>query len=338
MTQISQTSRQAVTPLIDNYGRKIEYVRISVTDRCDLRCNYCMPVGFKDYREPATWLTFPEITRLASIMCDAGTRRIRLTGGEPLLRRNLPDLVASLREQTTVQDISLTTNATRLPRFAQALKDAGLDRINISLDSLQRDKVKEICGRDVLDQVIEGIDSAMAAGLGPVKVNMVVMPGVNDDEIDAMFQFCRDRGLMLRMIETMPMGHTALDAGTVSLQPILERLRQDHGLIPLIAELGGGPARYWQTPDGATKVGVITPISQHFCETCNRIRLAVDGTIYLCLGQEEKIEMRDLLRNNPHDDEIIRQALSEGIHLKPERHHFREAPEKIVRFMSQTGG
>ncbi|HEY7803020.1 MAG TPA: hypothetical protein VIC30_01070 [Orrella sp.] len=140
------------------------------------------------------------------------------------------------------------------------------------------------------------------------------------------------------MIETMPMGHTALDAGTVSLQPILERLRQDHGLIPLIAELGGGPARYWQTPDSKTKVGVITPISQHFCETCNRIRLAVDGTIYLCLGQEEKIEMREMLRNNPNDDEVIRQALAQGIHLKPERHHFREAPEKIVRFMSQTGG
>jgi GTP 3',8-cyclase len=327
-----------VTALIDNYGRKIEYVRISVTDRCDLRCNYCMPVGFKDYREPANWLTFPEITRLAKVLCEAGTRRIRLTGGEPLLRRNLPELVASLREQTTIQDISLTTNATRLPRFAQDLKDAGLNRINISLDSLRRDKVAEICGRDVLDQVIAGIDSALLAGLAPVKINMVVMPGVNEDEIDAMFQFCRERGLMLRMIETMPMGHTALGAGTVSLQPALERLRQDHGLIPLITELGGGPARYWQTPDGKTQVGVITPISQHFCETCNRIRLAVDGTIYLCLGQEEKIEMRDLLRDHPDDDEIIRQALSEGIHLKPERHHFRESPEKIVRFMSQTGG
>ena len=327
-----------MTPLIDDYGRKIEYVRISVTDRCDLRCNYCMPVGFKDYREPASWLTFPEITRLAKVMCEAGTRRIRLTGGEPLLRRNLPDLVSSLREQTTVEDISLTTNATRLPRFAQPLKDAGLDRINISLDSLQRDKVAEICGRDVLDQVITGIDSALDAGLAPIKVNMVVMPGVNDDEIDAMFQFCRDRGLTLRMIETMPMGHTAIDAGTVSLQPILERLREDHGLIPLIAELGGGPARYWQTPDGKTQVGVITPISQHFCATCNRIRLAVDGTIYLCLGQEEKIDMRELLRADGTNDDMIRQALHQGMHLKPERHHFREAPEKIVRFMSQTGG
>jgi cyclic pyranopterin phosphate synthase len=329
--------RQAVTPLVDDYGRKIEYVRISVTDRCDLRCNYCMPVGFKDYREPASWLTFDEITRMARILCDAGTRRIRLTGGEPLLRRNLPDLVARLREQTSVQDISLTTNATRLSRFAADLRQAGLDRINISLDSLKRDKVAQICGRDVLDAVIGGIDSALEAGLRPVKINMVVMPGVNEDEIDAMFDFCRDRALTLRMIETMPLGHTALSAGTVSLQPALERLRRNHGLIPLIAELGGGPARYWQTPDGKTQVGVITPISQHFCATCNRIRLAVDGTIYLCLGQEEKIEMRELLRNHP-DDDVIRQALAQGIHLKPERHHFLEAPEKIVRFMSQTGG
>jgi GTP 3',8-cyclase len=327
-----------VTALTDKFGRKIEYVRISVTDRCDLRCNYCMPVGFKDYREPASWLTFAEIVRLSKILTNAGTRRIRLTGGEPLLRRNLPELVAGLRQRTGVQDISLTTNATRLSRFAKDLKEAGLNRINISLDSLKRHRVEEICGRDVLDQVIAGIDSALEAGLTPVKINMVVMPGNNDDEIDDMFRFCRDRGVTLRMIETMPMGHTAIDAGHVSLQPVLEKLRRDYDLIPLIAELGGGPARYWQTPDGKTQVGVITPISQHFCATCNRIRLAVDGTIYLCLGQEEKIEMRSLLREHPDSDEPIRQALEQGIHLKPERHHFRESPEKIVRFMSQTGG
>ena len=324
--------------LIDNFGRKIEYVRISVTDRCDLRCNYCMPVGFKDYREPASWLTFDEIIRLTRILSQSGTRRIRLTGGEPLLRRNLPDLVAGLRSDTTVQDVSLTTNATRLPRFARALKDAGLDRINISLDSLNRDRVQQICGLDVLDKVLEGIDSALAAGLKPVKIKMVVMPGVNDDEVHSMFEFCRDRDLTLRMIETMPMGHTAIEAGHISLQPKLERLKQDYGLIPVIGEFGGGPARYWQTPDGKTQVGLITPISQHFCATCNRIRLAVDGTIYLCLGQEEKIEMRELLRKNPDDDTVIWQALTTGIELKPERHHFRESPEKIVRFMSQTGG
>jgi len=327
-----------VTPLIDNYGRKIEYVRISVTDRCDLRCTYCMPEGFKDYREPENWLTFPEIIRLAGLLCESGTKRIRLTGGEPLLRKNLPDLVDGLRSQTSVQDISLSTNATRLPRFAKALKAAGLNRVNISLDSLRRDRVEEICGRDVLTQVIAGIDAALEADLKPVKLNMVVMPGINDDEVDAMFTFCRDRGLTLRMIETMPIGDTARSAGHVSLQPILEKLRLDHGLIAQIGEFGGGPARYWQTPDGKTQVGAITPISQHFCETCNRVRLAVDGTLYLCLGQEEKVELRDTLRAHPHDDGPILQALAAGIHLKPERHNFRESPEKIVRFMSQTGG
>jgi GTP 3',8-cyclase len=325
-----------LNPLIDPFGRKIKYVRISVTDRCDLRCTYCMPEGFKDYREPDNWLKFDEIIRLTAILSQLGTQRIRLTGGEPLLRKNLPDLVAGIASHG-IQDISLSTNATRLPRFAQALKQAGLKRVNISLDSLKRDRVEKICGRDVLPQVIAGIDAALEAGLGPVKLNMVVMPGTNDDEIEDMFNFCHDRGLVFRMIETMPMGHTAIEAGHVSLQPILENLKKNHGLIPTIGEMGGGPARYWQTPDGKGQVGVITPISEHFCETCNRVRLAVDGTIYLCLGQEEKIEMRDLLRAHA-DDETIIVALRQGIHLKPERHEFKESPEKIIRFMSQTGG
>lgn len=325
-----------LNPLIDSFGRKIKYVRISVTDRCDLRCAYCMPEGFKDYREPENWLKFDEITRLTGLMAQLGTQRIRLTGGEPLLRKNLPDLVAGIAAQG-IKDISLSTNATRLKRFAPALKQAGLKRVNISLDSLKRERVEQICGRDVLDQVIEGIDAALQAGLGPVKLNMVVMPGTNVDEVDDMFRFCYDRGLVFRMIETMPMGHTAIQAGHASLQPILEKLRQDHGLIPMIGEMGGGPARYWQTPDGRAQVGVITPISEHFCETCNRVRLAVDGTLYLCLGQEEKIELRDVLRQSS-DDHVVIDALRQGIKLKPERHEFKEAPEKIIRFMSQTGG
>lgn len=296
-----------------------------------------MPEGFKDYREPDHWLTFDEIIRLTGLMAQLGTQRIRLTGGEPLLRKNLPDLIAGIAAHAGVKDISLSTNATRLKRFALALKQAGLNRVNISLDSLKRERVEKICGRDMLGQVIEGIDAALEAGLGPVKLNMVVMPGTNEDEVDDMFKFCHDRGLVFRMIETMPMGHTAIEAGHASLQPILERLRLAHGLLPMIGEMGGGPARYWQTPDGRVQVGVITPISEHFCETCNRVRLAVDGTIYLCLGQEEKIELRELLRQSP-DDETIIAALRQGIALKPERHEFRESPEKIIRFMSQTGG
>lgn len=334
----NRLSNELKNRLTDRYGRTIEYVRISVTDRCDLRCAYCMPKGFKDYREPAGWLTFDEITRLTRILGQNGTRRIRLTGGEPLLRKNLPDLVHRIRHEAGIQDISLSTNAVRLPRFANDLKQAGLSRVNISLDSLHARKIEEICGRNVLDQIIAGIDAACEADLHPVKINMVLMPGVNDTEVDDMFRFCRDRGLMLRMIETMPMGDTARQTGTASLQPVLERLKLEHDLIPVIGELGGGPARYWQTQDARTTIGVITPISQHFCATCNRIRLAVDGTIYLCLGQEERIEMRDLLRAHPEDDEVIVQALQSGIELKPERHNFLETPEKIVRFMSQTGG
>ena len=297
-----------------------------------------MPVGFKDYREPANWLSFDEITRLAKILAQSGTRRMRLTGGEPLLRRNLPDLVHRLHSEAGIEDISLSTNGVRLPRFAKALKQAGLNRVNISLDSLDKDKVANICGRDVLNQIIAGIDAALDAGLEPVKINMVLMPGVNDTEVDAMFEFCRNRGLTLRMIETMPIGDTARQTGTASLQPVLERLRDTHNLIPVIGELGGGPARYWQTENGLTRIGVITPISEHFCATCNRIRLAVDGTIYLCLGQEERIEMRDILRANPANDEPVIAALQNGIDLKPERHNFLETPEKIIRFMSQTGG
>ncbi len=297
-----------------------------------------MPVGFKDYREPASWLSFDEITRLAKILAQSGTRRIRLTGGEPLLRRNLPDLVHRLHSQAGIEDISLSTNGVRLPRFAKALKQAGLSRVNISLDSLRQEKVLKICGRDVLNEIIAGIDAALEAELNPVKINMVLMPGVNDDEVDAMFEFCRTRGLTLRMIETMPIGDTARQTGTASLQPILEHLRKAHNLIPVIGELGGGPARYWQTEDGTTRIGVITPISEHFCATCNRIRLAVDGTIYLCLGQEQRIEMRQILRANPSDDEPVIRALQLGINLKPERHNFLETPEKIIRFMSQTGG
>jgi len=297
-----------------------------------------MPVGFKDYREPASWLTFDEIVRLMTLLQRSGTRKVRLTGGEPLLRRNLPDLVYRLRHEAGLEEISLSTNGLRLPKLAKSLKDAGLTRVNISLDSLDKDKIRQITGRDVLGQIISGIDAACDARLTPVKINMVLMPGVNEHEVEDMFRFCCERSLTLRIIETMPIGDTARQLGTRSAQPILEALRQKYGLIPTTQSMGPGPARYWQTPDGLHRIGFITPISDHFCATCNRIRLAVDGTIYLCLGQEERIELRELLRANPDDDEPILKALRQGIELKPERHHFVEQPEKIIRFMSQTGG
>ena len=324
------------TPLIDRFGRTIEYVRVSVTDRCDLRCSYCMPKGFTGYEEPEHWLSFAEWERLLGIMARLGTRRVRLTGGEPLLRRNLPELAAQIACLPGVEDVSLSTNGTQLAKHARALFDAGVRRLNVSLDSLRPERVAKINGRDVLGQVLEGLAAAGAAGFAPIKINTVAMAGVNDDEIDDLVAFCLERGYVLRLIETMPLGDTGRRAGFLDLQPVKARLRQQFGLVDAVLP-GGGPARYLAAPDGRFTLGFITPMSQHFCATCNRVRLAVDGTMYLCLGQEEKFEFRPLLRVGASDNEIVT-ALRSAIEKKPERHEFREQPHKLVRFMSMTGG
>ena len=328
---------QTPAPLIDRFGRSIEYLRLSVTDRCDMKCTYCLPKSFKGYQEPKNWLTFDEIERVVGAFARLGTSRVRLTGGEPLLRRNLPQLAARLSALPGIRDLSLSSNGTQLPKHAEALRAAGVSRLNISLDSLTRECVTQITGRDSIDDVMEGLAAAKAAGFSPIKLNMVVMPGVNEHEVEAMTEFCINRGFILRLIETMPMGSTGLKSSYAPLGPILDRLRERFDLIPEIKEMGGGPARYWRTKDGRGQIGLITPISQHFCATCNRVRLSVDGTLYLCLGQEEKLELRPLLRAGI-SDEGLEHALREAIELKPERHEFREAPTKIIRFMSQTGG
>jgi cyclic pyranopterin phosphate synthase len=216
------------------------------------------------------------------------------------------------------------------------LKAAGVTRLNVSLDSLQQARVEKINGRDVLAKVMAGLAVAQDAGFAPIKLNMVALAGTNDDEIDEMVAFCMQRGFVLRLIEAMPMGDTGRNAEYLDLQPVKERLRAQFDLVETTMH-GGGPARYLGTPDGRFNVGFITPISQHFCETCNRVRVAVDGTAYMCLGQEEKFEFRPLLRGGCSDAEL-EAAIVDAINLKPERHEFREAPHKILRFMSMTGG
>src|SRR5512143_753893 len=322
--------------LTDHFDRRIDYVRLSVTDRCDLRCSYCMPEGFKGFEEPEHWLGFDEIERLIGAFARLGVRRIRLTGGETLLRRNVSGLAARIAALPGIDDLSLSTNATQLERHAHALKAAGVTRLNVSLDSLQQARVERINGRDVLAKVMAGLAAAEEAGFSPIKLNMVALAGTNDDEIDAMVAFCMERGFVLRLIEAMPMGETGRNAEFLDLQPVKERLRAAFGLVETTLP-GAGPARYLGTPDGRFNVGFITPLSQHFCETCNRIRLAVDGTAYMCLGQEEKFEFRPLLRGGCSDAELDA-AILRAINLKPERHEFREAPHKILRFMSMTGG
>ncbi len=323
--------------LTDPFGRKIEYVRLSVTDRCDLRCFYCMPQGFKDFEEPEDWLTFTEIERVIRAFGELGVNRVRLTGGEPLVRKGIVELSRTLASLPGIYDLSLSSNATRMDKYAADLRQAGIRRINVSLDSLRAEVFREIT-QGKLDKVINGLMAAKAAGFGPIKINMVMMKGLNDMEAEDMVEFCIEHDFTLRFIETMPMGDTGRNASSryISLQTIEQRLGERYELIPGMMP-GGGPARYVQVAGTELRIGFITPISQHFCETCNRVRLSVDGTLYMCLGQEERYPLRPLLRAGISDDEL-KQHIVRALALKPRNHDFNEKPEQLVRFMSMTGG
>lgn len=320
----------------DRYGRTIDYLRISVTDRCDLRCSYCMPEGFRDYEEPANWLSFDEIARVVAAFARLGTSRFRITGGEPLLRRDIAGLLQRLHDINGVHDLSLSTNGTRLAHLAPALRQAGVSRLNVSLDSLCAERVQRITRRDALAEILDGLLLAKAQGFHPIKINMVVMQDVNEDEVDDMVGFCLRHGFILRLIETMPVGDTGRAAGFVDLQPIRRRLQARYGLQEGVIA-GGGPARYLVSADGRFSIGFITPLSQHFCETCNRVRLSVDGTLHLCLGQEHSLALRPLLREGASDS-ALENAILQAMNLKPERHEFREQPGKLIRIMAHTGG
>ncbi len=324
-------------PLTDRLGRKIEYLRLSVTDRCDLRCFYCLPKGFRDFETPEHWLDFDEIERVVAAFARLGTHRVRLTGGEPLVRRGLPDLAARLARLPGIDDLSLSTNATRLARHARTLREAGISRINVSLDTLRPARFREITGGR-LEKVLDGLMAARDVGFAPIKINMVVMRGLNDDEVGDMVDFCIEHGFTLRFIETMPMGETGRDASDryVDLDEIRNRLARRFELLPGMMP-GGGPARYVQVAGTDLRIGFITPISRHFCESCNRVRLSADGTLFLCLGQEHSYPLRPLLRAGCNDAEL-EAAIREAVALKPERHEFREKPEQVIRFMSMTGG
>ena len=323
--------------LIDPFGRRIDYVRLSVTDKCNLRCFYCMPKGFKNFEQPDHWLTFDEIERIIKAFTELGVARVRLTGGEPLVRKNISQLAQRLTALPDLNDLSLSTNAVLLDRHARDLHDAGVSRINVSLDSLNPERFKKITGGE-LQPVLDGLIAAKHAGFSPIKINMVAMKGINDDEFEDMVDFCIKHDFTLRLIETMPMGATGEDATNhyLDLQTVKQQLSKRYELIPGVMP-GGGPARYVQIKNTNLRIGFITPISQHFCETCNRVRLSVDGTLYLCLGQDDKVELRPLLRNGISDDEL-RTTLINAIGLKPEKHEFKEKPDQVVRLMSMTGG
>lgn len=323
--------------LIDPFGRQIEYVRLSVTDKCNLRCFYCMPKSFKDFEQPEHWLSNDEIIRVIKAFTELGVARVRLTGGEPLIRKNIGQLAQQLTSLQGLDDLSLSTNATLLEAQADELKKSGISRINVSLDTLNPEKFKKITGGE-LQPVLDGLMAAKKVGLSPIKINVVAMKGVNDCEFEDMVNFCLEHNFTLRFIETMPMGSVAEDATDhyIDLQLVKQQLAKRFDLIPGVMP-GGGPARYMQVKNTDLRIGFITPISQHFCETCNRVRLSVDGTLYLCLGQDDKVELRPLLRAGISDEEL-KSCLVDAISLKPEKHEFKEKPEQVVRLMSMTGG
>jgi len=322
----------------DRFGRKIDYVRVSVTDRCDLRCSYCLPKSYKDFTTPEHWLSYNEITRVVKAFTELGTSRIRLTGGEPLVRPEISTLARQLTALPLLKDLSLSTNATRLGKQANELREAGIARINVSLDTLDAATYKSIT-RGKIEKTLKGLDAAKKAGFDYIKINCVVMKGVNDHQLLDMVEYCKQNNFTLRFIETMPMGSAGLEVSKtqyLSLQTVRKQLEKEFELIPDVMP-GGGPARYVRIAGTDCRIGFITPISQHFCETCNRVRLSAEGTLYMCLGQEHSVDLRTPLRAGINDDEL-KELILKAIELKPEKHEFKEKPEQVVRFMSMTGG
>ena len=325
--------------LVDSFGRRISYVRLSVTDRCDFRCRYCMG-DHMAFVPKEQLLSFGEVEALIDLLIARGVTRVRLTGGEPLVRRGILDLVAALGRRLAhgLEELTLTTNGSQLASAAKSLFASGVRRVNVSLDSLDADRFAHITRRGRLDQVLGGIAAARAAGL-KVKINMVALSGLNDDEIEPMMRWCAGKGFDLTLIETMPLGDVEDDRGAhyLSLGSVKQLLEQRYGLIPSL-ERTGGPARYFDVAELGLKLGFITPISQNFCSGCNRIRVTAIGTAYGCLGHEQKMELRGLLRSG--DIEGAATALDALIAAKPERHRFdiAAAQPAVKRHMSVTGG
>lgn len=328
--------------MIDPFGRKISYVRISVTDRCDLRCVYCMSEDMQ-FIPSQRLLTLDEIERLCGAFVRLGVKKIRLTGGEPLVRRDVMSLVENLGrlvQRGTLEELTLTTNGTQLARFAEPLFRSGVRRVNVSLDSLDAQRFRTITRNGKLEQVLEGIAAAKAAGL-QVKINTVALKGTNEDELESLVSWCGNQGFDLTLIETMPMGWVEADRTDqyLSLKLVRERLEHQFDLVDL-PDRTGGPARYVRVEQTGRRLGFITPMSHNFCESCNRVRVTCEGTMFMCLGQEDAIDLRGPLRAGESDG-ALEAAIQSGVARKPKGHDFiidRRTKPAVGRHMSVTGG
>jgi len=329
-------------PLVDGFGRRIEYLRLSVTDRCNFRCVYCMNED-TNFLCRAHILSLEELAQIGRSFVKLGVKRIRLTGGEPLMRSNLLLLVQELCElkRQGLQELTMTTNGSQLQRLAKPLRRAGLDRLNISLDTLKTHRFTALTRRGKLTDVLAGIDEACAAGFKRIRLNLVVMKGRNWDEVEDIVHYALERGLDLCFIEEMPIGavnHRQLAETYVSNEQLLLRLREKFELIPSPSTTGG-PARYFHIPGQISRVGFISPHSHSFCASCNRVRVSVEGRLFLCLGSEASVDLKEIIRQNPGDPACLEAALIKAMRWKPECHNFSLNEEPMTgRLMNMTGG
>ena len=330
--------------MIDPFGRRISYLRVSVTDRCDLRCVYCMAEDMT-FLPKAEVLTLEELDRLCGTFIGLGVEKIRLTGGEPLVRKNVIGLVRSLGARLGaggLKELTITTNGTQLTKLADDLYAAGVRRINVSMDTLDPAVFKSVTRWGELDKTLDGIFAAKAAGLA-VKINAVALKGVNEDEYDRMLAWCGEHGFDLTLIETMPLGDIGGDRTDqyLPLSLVRSRLRQRWTLVETDYRTGG-PARYFTVAETGRRIGFITPMTHNFCESCNRVRLTCTGTLYMCLGQEDAADLRRVLRDPAGDDDSLREAIEAAIRRKPKGHDFiidrRQERPALARHMSVTGG
>jgi cyclic pyranopterin phosphate synthase len=338
-----EANAQSRPALIDRYARAVTYLRVSVTDRCDFRCAYCMSehMTFLPRRE---LLTLEELDRLCSVFVARGVKKLRLTGGEPLVRKNIMWLIERLARHLdggALDELTLTTNGSQLKRFARALKGTGVNRINVSLDTLRPERFRALTRWGDLATVMDGLEAAEAAGL-KVKINTVALKGTNEDEIDDLIRFAHGRGHDLTLIETMPMGEVESDRTDQYLPLSVVRARLlDRWTLQDIPFSSGGPARYTRVAETGGRLGFITPLTHNFCESCNRVRLTCTGTLYMCLGQEDAVDLRTALRSG-EDDALLNASIDQAMALKPKGHDFvidrRGQRPAVARHMSVTGG
>ena len=324
--------------MVDSFGRKVEYLRLSVTDRCDFRCVYCMTED-PCFLPKDHVLHLEELAWIAQAFTELGVTKIRLTGGEPLVRTDCDQLVSPLGKLPGLTDLSMTTNGSRLTKFAKPMFAAGLKRLNISLDTLNPTLFTQLTRNGKLDRVIDGIDAAIAAGFERIKINAVILKQQNDNEVIDLVDFCRDRRLGIAFIEEMPLGEIderkrARHCSSDEVKAIIESRYP----LQLSSKRTGGPARYYTMADSPIHIGFISPHSHNFCHECNRVRVTVEGQLLLCLGNEHAVDLKSIVREFPADIERLKAAILAGINLKPKQHDFGNNQVQILRFMNATGG